>query len=118
MAAFGYPRASAERPQWGRELPCESRSPSLESLLVAEREIAYGGRSYNSELTMPTDYAKVLFFWRDHAGDMRAQPKATIGTMLWTCQRWLEVIGDGANEKERERVLKIMQELQKWPHPE
>jgi hypothetical protein len=85
---------------------------------MAEREIAYGGRSNNSKLTMPTDYAKVLFFWRDHAGDVTAQPQATIGTMLRTCRRWLEVNGDRTNAPERERVLEIMQELQAWRHPE
>lgn len=63
---------------------------------------------------MPTDYAKVLFYWRDHAGELSSQPKATIGTMLWTCQRWIAVNEGRENAPDKKRVLEIMTELQAW----
>ena len=63
---------------------------------------------------MSSDYAKALFYWRDHVTELSSQPKATIGTMLWTCERWIEVNASRIDAPERKRVLEIMAELQEW----
>lgn len=64
---------------------------------------------------MATDYAGALFHWRKHAGALDAgQPKATMSTMLWACDKWLEANEGDASCEIGQRIGSIRKEIVAW----
>lgn len=64
---------------------------------------------------MATDYLRGIFHWRDYAGQLDAShPPASLNTLLWGCNRWLEENPDAADTADGRRIIEIKHELEDW----
>lgn len=62
---------------------------------------------------MPPDYLLAIFHWRDRAGDLDDQhPRASLQTLLFGCERWLELNPTASETDEGRRLLMIKCELE------
>lgn len=63
---------------------------------------------------MSEKYAPAILRWRQYAGHVDTWPSATVSTMLFGCQRWVELHSLSADEATREQVLSVKTELEVW----
>jgi hypothetical protein len=64
---------------------------------------------------MTPNYLLAIFHWRDHAGDLDdPQARASMESLLWGCQRWLELNPTALDTLEGQRLLMIKRELEDW----
>ena len=64
---------------------------------------------------MATDYLLGIFHWRDHAGDLEdPHPSANLRTLLWGCDRWLELNPMAEDTDDGRRLKMIKRELEEY----
>lgn len=64
---------------------------------------------------MATDYLTGIFHWRDHAGDLDdSLSPASLKTLLWGCERWLEANVAEVDTLAGRRLKQIKNELEQW----
>ena len=64
---------------------------------------------------MAPNYLLGIFHWRDHAGDLDGpHPPANISTLLYGCERWLELNPTAVATDDGRRLLMIKRELEDY----
>ena len=63
---------------------------------------------------MSEKYAAAILRWRQYAGPTTTWTGAAVSTILFGCQRWIELNSTTADEATREHVLAIQDELEVW----
>lgn len=64
---------------------------------------------------MIPNYLLAIFHWRDHAGDLDdPHPPASLGTLLYGCERWLELNPTALDTDDGRRLLMIKRELEDY----
>jgi hypothetical protein len=62
---------------------------------------------------MTPDYLTAIFHWRNHAGDLDdPQAPESLGTLLYGCERWLEINAISIDTDEGRRLMMIKLELE------
>lgn len=63
---------------------------------------------------MSEKYLSAILRWRQYAGPVDTWNTAAVSTILFGCQRWIEIEGSTADQATREQVLAIQSELEAW----
>ena len=64
---------------------------------------------------MPPNYLVGIFHWRDHAGDLDDHhPTASLQTLLFGCERWLESNPTALDTDDGRRLVMIKRELEEY----
>lgn len=63
---------------------------------------------------MSEKYVSAILHWRQYAGPADTWSGAAVSTILFGCNRWMEMNSSAADEATREQVLAIKDELEAW----
>lgn len=62
---------------------------------------------------MAPNYLLAIFHWRDHAGDLDdPQSSGSLSTLLYGCERWLELNEAALDTDDGRRLMMIKRELE------